>query len=238
MSINLKNPSRPVGAFIGAPRLPQVNLLPPEVRAARGLVRVKQWLGLLLVVVLLLLVAGLGAAFLARQSADSEIVDAQAEATLLRTEEAKYAEVPQVVNNLRRSEDARALGMATEVLWKGYLDAIAAVLPPNVSIETFTVTQETAAQVAASAPDALAAPGVGSISFTSTALTLPDSAAWLDALDSVPGFYAATSSTESLGTVGTIDAYSVTSTVLVDESAFAARFAATANDATAATEGN
>ena len=86
MSLSVKNPSRPVGASIGAPHLPQVNLLPPEVRAARGLVRVKQWLALSLVLVVLLLVAGVGTAFLARQSADSEIVDAQSEATLLRTE--------------------------------------------------------------------------------------------------------------------------------------------------------
>ncbi len=42
------------------------------------------------------------------------------------------------------------------------------------------------------ATDPLVTPGVGSISFTGRADTMPDVAAWLDALNSIPGFSGAT----------------------------------------------
>lgn len=220
--------SRPVPASMGAPALPQVNLLPPEVKAARTLVHVKQWLGLSLVMVVIIAALGYGGALLTRMAADSENTDAQAEAAQLRTEEAKYAEVPKVVNALRRSEQARTLGMAPEVLWKPYIDALAAVLPPNVGITNLAVTSQNAAMAPASAPDPTALSGVGSITFTATARALPDSAAWLDALNSIPGFYGATMSTETMGTVGTVDAYTVNTTVQVNSTAFAHRFPAAA----------
>ena len=56
--------SRPVPASMGAPALPQVNLLPPEVKAARTLVHVKQWLGLSLVMVVIIAALGYGGALL------------------------------------------------------------------------------------------------------------------------------------------------------------------------------
>lgn len=227
--------SRPVSANVGAPALPQVNLLPPEVKAARTLVHLKQWLGLSLVILVIVAALGYGGALLTRMAADSENTDAKAEATQLRTEEAKYAEVPKVVSALRRAEQARTAGMAPEVLWKGYIDAIAAVLPPNVSITNFAVTGQGAAMTPAAAPDPTTLSGVGSITFTATARALPDSAAWLDALDSVPGLYGATMSTETLGSVGTVDAYTVSTTVQINSTAFANRFPATAAGATTET---
>jgi hypothetical protein len=238
MSATATKQSRRSDVVTGVPSLPQVNLLPPEVRAARGLVHIKRWLGLALVVVLVLVALGFVAALFAKGTADAELVDAQAETVRLQAEEAKYAEVPLVVNDLRRSSEARELGMATEVFWKSYLDAIAAVLPANVGIESFTIAQATPTTEAPAAPDAIAEQGIASISFASTAIGLPDNAAWLDALNSIPGFYAATASTETIGDdAGTI-AYSVSSTVQVDESVFALRFPASGTDATAATEGN
>ncbi|WP_258723184.1 fimbrial assembly protein [Cellulomonas sp. NS3] len=238
MSLTLEKPSRRGGGvLVGAPELPQVNLLPPEVRAARGLVHLKRWLALAFVVVLVLVAGLYGAALLARGSADSELAEAQARAAELQAQEAEYAEVPRVVNDLRRATEARTLGMSTEVLWKQYLDAVAAVLPTNVSISTFTVAQATPVTAPEAPADPLATQGIGTITFTSTAVGLPDNAAWIDALNSVPGFYAANATAEALGEDDGVVAYTVSSTVQVNETAFALRFAPVA-DAAAATEGN
>lgn len=237
MSLTLEKPSRRGGGvLVGAPDLPQVNLLPPEVRAARGLVHLKRWLALALVVVLVVVVGLYGAALLARGSADSELAEAQARAAELQAQEAEYAEVPRVVNDLRRATDARTLGMSTEVLWKPYLDAVAAVLPANVSVRTFTIAQATPVMAPEAPADPLAAQGIGSITFTSTAVGLPDNAAWIDALNSIPGFYAANATAEALGEDDGVVSYTVSSTVLVNETAFALRFAPVAD--AAATEEN
>ena len=45
---------------LGAPSLPQVNLLPPEIKAARNLSRIKGWLGVALLMTLVLAALGYG----------------------------------------------------------------------------------------------------------------------------------------------------------------------------------
>ncbi len=190
MSLTLERPAKKAGkgkSVITAVGLPQVNLLPPEVRAARGLVHVKRWLGVSLIVVLILSVLMYGFAVLANSSADADLADAQTQAATLATEQAKYAEVPLVLSELKRTDDAREQGMSTEILWKPYIDAIAAVLPPGVGIESMTVTQATPWLDAQPSTEALLDPGVGTIVFSVHTATLPDSSAWLDAVNSHPG---------------------------------------------------
>ncbi|MBO3085550.1 fimbrial assembly protein [Cellulomonas fengjieae] len=214
--------------------LPQVNLLPPEVKAARTLRHVKQWL----VVVLLLVLAMAGVmyafALLSRTSADSALADAQGEAAQLKSQEAKYAEVQPVLDGLRRTTETRTVGMAPEVLWKPYLDAISAVLPQDVSITTFSVVQGGLVAPPPTSPDALTAQGVATVQFAARAKTLPDSAAWTEALNTIPGFYGASTSSDTLGEIDGVVAYEVTSMVQVDMAALARRFPA----ADTATEGS
>ncbi|MGN8245523.1 PilN domain-containing protein [Cellulomonas soli] len=215
------------GALTGTGALPQVNLLPPEVRAARGLRATKRWLGLGLVATLALCVAGYGAALISGGLADAELVEAQAETARLQSEQAQYAEVPVVLNALAQATAARQLGMSTEVQWKPYIDAIAAVLPAGVSIETFTVTAATPMAAAAAPSDPLQAAGMGSIQFTTRSSTVPDVAAWVDALNSVPGFSSAWVGSSTLTSDESGAYYAVSSAVVVTTDAFSLRFAQT-----------
>ncbi|WP_028046326.1 hypothetical protein [Cellulomonas sp. URHE0023] len=222
-----KVPARAAGGSVGATSLPQVNLLPPEVRAARGLVNVKRWLAIALVIV----VVGIGLvyaiALFAKGSAEDSLASEQARTDELQAEVAKYAEVPRVLANLARTEDALKLGTSTEIQWKTYLDAITAVLPADVSIDSFTVAQSTPWMAAAGTQDPLVTPGVANISFTVRASTLPDTAAWLDALDSIPNVSSPSMSMASL-TADTGEPYfAVTSTLQVDATAVVPRFADT-----------
>mgnify|MGYP001159375209 CR=1 FL=1 len=168
--------------------LPQVNLLPPEVRAARGLQSIKKWLAIAILVVLVVCALLWLWAQSVASAAQGDLERAQQETARLTTEQAKYAEVPRVQQQLAEAERARQIGMATDVVWKTYLDAIAAVLPETASIDTFAVTGATPMTAPELSADPLQAPSVGQISFGVRSVTVPDSAALIDALNSIPGF--------------------------------------------------
>ena len=136
------------GTTLGA-TLPQVNLLPPEVRVARGLRTTKRWLGISLVLVVVACAGVYGMSLLSAASAAGELVEAQDETLRLQNEQAKYAEVPQVLGALERTEQGITFGMSTDVEWKPYVDAVAAVLPPNVSIDSLMLTFATPMTAAA-----------------------------------------------------------------------------------------
>ena len=225
MSLTLtKSPARAKTPGLGVTTLPQVNLLPPEVRAARGLVHTKRWLAIALGVVVILIGLFYAFALLARTSAENELVQEQEATSRLQAESAKYAEVPKVLNNLDRTERARTQGTSTEIMWKTYLDAITAVLPANVSIDAFAVSQATPWTQAQPNQDPLSPASVGTITFSARTTTLPDNAAWLDALGSVPNFANATFTSAAVTAQTGDPYYTVSGSVQVLEGAFAHRF--------------
>ena len=209
---------------LGAPSLPQVNLLPPEVAAARNLIRIKAWLGVALLMTVVLAAAGFGAALLDGNAAAAELKTAQRDGARLQADQAKFAEVPKVLGALADAKAARLVGMSTEVAWTGYLNAISATLPPNVSIDDVAIIGATP-MVAAPAPaTVLQAPSLYTITFAARSMTIPDSAAWADALNSVPGFADAWISSASVTAQGTTTYYQVAGSVQVNNVALANRF--------------
>lgn len=232
MTTTLTRPRQKSGAATAlSGTLPQVNLLPPEVRAARGLRVTKRWLGLALVVTVVACVAAYGYAMLTAAAAQSGLEEAQAETARLQTEAAKYAEVPVVLRALDDAKTARETGMSTEVQWKAYLDAITAVLPANVSIDSMVQTGASPIAAAPAPTDPLQLPSVGQIQFTGRTSTTPDTAAWVDALNSIPGFSDAWVSSAAVTEDEEGIYYTVAATVQVTDAAYSHRFAAT-EDAT------
>lgn len=235
MTATLERSSQPAGgsrkgrqqASIGAPARPQVNLLPPEVHAARTVGRVKRWL--LFVIVLAILVAA-GVVFLgilAQRAADDELAVQQRTTETLLEEQRQYAEVPVVLSQLEDIRSARELGMSTEVLWRDYLAAIAATAPEGISIETFSGVVPGPTEAPPSVLNPLDVAGVGTITFAANSSTVPDTAAWIDALSTIPGLKDPwfTSAVFTDGEQGSY--YSVNGTVQVDTTALAERFAET-----------
>ncbi len=168
--------------------LPQVNLLPPEVRAARGLQSIKRWLVIALLAVLVLCALVWLLAQTIAANAQSDLETAQAETARLTQEQAKYAEVPRVQAQLAQAERARQIAGSTDVVWKPYIDAITAVLPEGASIDSFIVAGATPMEGAAAPANLLQAPSIGNLTFAARSVTVPDVAALMDALDSIPGF--------------------------------------------------
>lgn len=230
MSVVTQRLSTTKGQAAGVRPLPQVNLLPPEVRAARGLHQTKRWLAVSLVLVLIVCVVGYGFALMTRGLASSDLSKAQAETARLQSDQTKYKEVPLVLGALNSAKSARHLGMATDVQWKSYIDAITAVLPEGVSIDQFTGTVTGAAVgpgATAGGAQPLQAAGVGTITFTGRSAAVPNTAAWITALNSVPGFASAWVSATNRTSDASGTYYSVSSTVTLTSAAFSNRFAAT-----------
>lgn len=213
---------RPKGATasLGAPELPQVDLLPPEIRAGRGLAVVKRWLVIGLLATLVLAALVYGWAFLQRQSAEDHLAEAQDTATRQIKEKATYSEVTDVIKGISDTRTAIAFGSMTTVRWSPYLDAIAAVLPQDVVIETFTIAQGSPTSPFVDAADPLNTQlGIGSIRFTSRSATLPVASEWLDALESIPGFVDPSLQSSLMEEEDGTSYYSVSSTIQVDATA-------------------
>lgn len=215
----------------GVPALPQVNLLPPEVRAGRQLDSVKRWLALTVLVVLVLAALVVGWASMTARTAEAELADTEAQNQQLILEQKTYAEVPQVLGRLAATEEARRVATAREVLWQPYVRAIAATAPDGVGLDTVTTTVTPDGTPPTDA-NPLVAGGVGSVAFTATSTTMPDTAAWLRGLDAVPGLQAAWFSDATLSEEGGAVHYTVSGTVQLTADAYAERFAATAGGAT------
>lgn len=217
-----------VPASVGALPRPQVNLLPPEVRSRRTLGRVKVRLFIAVIGVLVLLAGAYVFTTFVRSAAADNLAAKKAEVQRLVTEQEKYAEVPMVKSQIAAVEQARLLGTSTEILWPQYMRAIQAVAPTGWRLESLSTLTPTPLTPAAPATNPLAAPNVGTITFTGRATTVPDIAAWLDALDSIPGFSDAYATSAQLSVnEGSAPYYETSATVQVDTSVFAQRFAAT-----------
>jgi Tfp pilus assembly protein PilN len=204
---------------------PQVDLLPQEIRDARKLRGTQKRLGVLLLVIVLLAMAGYaGTLFLAAQ-ARTDLADAQAETQRLTTEQAKYAEVPLTLGQIAEVEGAMLSGTSTEVLWAPYLSALQAVTPAGVTYDS--VITDTGSPMApwAGSISELQLPAVGQITFTARAASLPDTAAWTDALATVPGFSNPWFSTATLSDEDGAVFFQVSGTVDILPSAYANRFA-------------
>lgn len=211
-------------AGLGATRMPQVNLLPNDIRSRRALGRVKVRLGIALLFVVLVAALGFVGAIMVENAAAGELALKQQEVERLTAEQQQYAEVPQVKSEIAAIEAARELGMSTEVLWGDYLAAIQAVSPDGVSIQTLTTTMPSPTQLPVIASNPLAGQGVGEITFTTRSAQLPDIAAWITALESVPGFHDAYMTSAEVTDQSGVVYYETASSVVVDDTVFAQRF--------------
>jgi Tfp pilus assembly protein PilN len=167
--------------------LPRVNLLPPEIGAARRLRKLQVGLG-----------AGVGASVLvvgalvlaaAGQVSDAQdgLDTAKARGTALQAETNKYADVPAVYAAVDAKEAQLNLAMGKEIRWSYFLNDLSLVTPGKVWLETLTVVENVEpAPVTAAAPAPGAAPvnpaGIGTVTVTGRGFQHNDVAAWLRAL--------------------------------------------------------
>lgn len=209
----------------GAPRLPQVNLLPPSVKARRQLQRLKTLLlGVLVVVVVLGAAAWFFTANMA-SNAQAELEAEQTRTSQFLAEQAKYSAVPTVKGQIEDAESARALATEPEIFWKSLSDQIILGLPEGVRVGVIDVATTSPLAGTPAAPDAVTDQGVATLKVVVESPTVIDTSAFLDVLEGIPGFMEATVTSETLGENEELEPmYEVQTSVQVDATVYANRF--------------
>lgn len=212
------------GLIAGAPELPQVNLLPTLVRQRRALRRIKGWLLVGVGVVLVLLLGAYVMAMVMASTAEDELQTTQAETQRLLQEQAKYAEVPQVLGQIADATAAQTFGMGTEVLWSDYVLDVIDALPKKAKLTSFVNMTVSPIETAPLPTDQLLEVGIGTVTLAHRSPTVPDITEWLEALSKVEGF---TDPHASVAQIAEDDGdvyYEVTTTVQVLPEALSGRY--------------
>ncbi|WP_129338929.1 PilN domain-containing protein [Cellulomonas endophytica] len=209
-----------------APRAPQVNLLPDEVRVARTLGVVKRWVLASAAVTAVAIGTVAAVAQLQTHTADADLAQAEADTARLVAQQAPYAELSTVRTALDETLAARRQVLGGEVLWSERLGALVAVTPDGISLTTVDYLGATPVAPVQASTDPLVTTGLGTLTFAGHASGVPDTAAWADALDALPGFSDARIDAvrrDDSGGAGGLP-YSVSGSVQVDAEALSHRF--------------
>jgi Tfp pilus assembly protein PilN len=207
--------------------LPRVNLLPPEIGAARRLRSLQVCLGVgvgaSVLVVGALVLAAAGQVSDARGGLDT----AKARGASLQSETNKYADVPAVYAAVDAKEAQLTQAMGKEVRWSYFLNDLSLITPGKVWLTNVTVTENVDA--AASAVPAPAAPGlqtpnIGTVTFSGSGSQHNDVAAWLRALAGQRGLADPYFSRSTKSPIGTQDAISFDSQAVITDAALSGRF--------------
>lgn len=203
---------------------PRVDLLPPEVSKHRQAKAVRRGLGIGVIGLLAIVLAGTAAATYASGQAEEQLLAEQANTAALLAEQTQYGEIRTAQAQVDLVKAAQQVGVSTEIDWKAYLQAVQATLPTGVAVETVTIRSATPILMYEQSSVPLQGARVAEVSFTASSTTLPDVPTWLNGLTTLPGFADALPGTVSLNE--TTSSYTVSIIMHVNEAAFAQRFAA------------
>jgi len=175
--------------------VPRVNLLPPEILAARRFRRLQRQLAGIVLSVLLLGAAAGAWAQSGVLAARSDLAQVQAQTQGLMQQRARYAEVPKALAELDAARAAREGALRSDVLWYQFLGDLAVNTPAGTELTTVSVVMSppaasgTGASTSASAGTATTGTltRLGEVKVTGRALRFRDVATWLETVTQVHG---------------------------------------------------
>lgn len=174
--------------LVAAGSLPQVNLLPENIRAVRRLREARGWFGLaVLVSIVLVVLAFVGGTVLVGQARDGK-AEAEQRTSDLLAQKSQYSAVTPVLADMKLVKAGLVLASAPEVLWAEYNGAISAMLPEGMQLQTLSMQIVGTEEGAVMPSDPLVTPGLYQLTFEARASEAPVAADLLDALKGVPGF--------------------------------------------------
>ncbi len=209
----------PKGVILGAE--PRANLLPPEVRQAHQARMVRRFLALLVVVTLLFVGGGFGAAAFRGVQAQGGLDNANARTAQLQKEKLSYAEATSLSNLVKTVKAAREVAVSREVMWNTYYDAIAGVMPAGVTMISSTMLGQIPWEAEMGPVSPLRVPRVAQINFVLSSKNVIDQTSVVRNLESIGGF--GDVSVDELTLV--IDGYTLAVTLNLSKAALSGRFA-------------
>jgi Tfp pilus assembly protein PilN len=206
----------------GAPVLPKVNLLPPEIREAARLRRFQ--LAMVGAGVAAVAVVGLLATSAHHQvsQAKANLTSAQGQQSNLQNQLAGLQSVSDVYTQVAAKKAMLARAMGPEIRWSYYLTDLSLKVPDHVwltnlqATEGGTPTAPTAGSVMTS--------GIGTVTFAGVAFSHDDVANWLDAIAKERGFTNVYFSSAQKALLGTRNVVNFSSSVSLTQAALSGRY--------------
>lgn len=203
----------------GAP--PRVSLVPPEIGERNKQLSVQRNLRLLMLLVLVLVLGGVAAAWYFQFSTTLARVAEESRTAALTSQAAQYADVQQALNEVSIGETALAVGGSTEINWLDYLGRVQASLPAGVVLDSYLIDAATATEAYAQSDSPLQGARIATLQFTALSPALPEIPDWLNRLRDLPGFVDANPGSVTLQDGGT--GYSASITMHIDAQAYSNR---------------
>lgn len=166
---------------------PRIDLLPPEIRAARKTAAVRRAMTMLLVgLVAVVVVATAGVGVLAG-IAKSQLEAEQAITAELFAQQQEYIEVRQNAQQVATIEAAIRVGDSTLVDWESLSNDVTAAFPENTVVRALVMEAATPLRGAVQASTPLAQPRIATMLFTVYTPTLVESEVWVRSLEPIDG---------------------------------------------------
>lgn len=203
---------------------PRMDLLPPEVRTLKKVKATRRRLIGLLLGVLVLIGAGIGASTWYAVQSQAELAAAQERTSELLASQSKYSEVQTIQAALDTTVAARQFGASTEIDWQAYLARVRALVPSTVTIDTMSLDSESPLVPYEQATTPLLNARVATIRILFTSPDATSVPEWLATMSTLPGY------ADSLpAAIARTDAglYTVDFVLHINEGAFSGRFSTT-----------
>ncbi|KFF58247.1 hypothetical protein JF66_19965 [Cryobacterium sp. MLB-32] len=200
---------------------PRMDLLPPEVRTLKKVKATRRGLTGVLLAVLVLVGAGIGASAWAAVQSQAELDAARVRTTDLLVSQSQYSEVQKVQAALDTTLAARQFGASTEIDWQAYLAEVRALVPSTVTIDTLSVDSASPLVPYEQATTPLQSPRVATIRILFTSPDVTSMPEWLQTMSTLPGYADSLPATIARADTGI---YTVDVVLHVNEGAFSGRF--------------
>jgi hypothetical protein len=169
-----------------------VNLMPPELIAARKLKSARKLFIIGFALVLVLGVAGYTLAVIAHGSATTELASENSRTTQLTAQQRQYQGAVQIQGTISQVQTKLAGLLTDDVDMATLVGTLRAKLPAAMSINQLTVTintglAPTSPASGAAALDASGATHIGGVVLSGSAKKISDVSSYVDALGTVPG---------------------------------------------------
>jgi len=200
-------------------RVARVDLLPPDIVDARRARRVRFLLaGGVLLVAAACVAAGSTTDRQLTEAQDAVAVE-QSRTAQLRAQQAPYAEVPLVLQQLADVQRVSAAVNAYDVPWYSYLDQIAVKSPEDLSLTSLALAladDQSATPDASGSTNPLAVSGVGTLTVGGQTTSQAKVAAWLESMETIPGILAPTLTNSTLDTTNGVVTFTAGATLGAD----------------------
>jgi len=191
---------KPIPGFVRVDLLPEAMLVKAAVRRAKVLALT------LIFVALFIIVAWRLYLQLQIQTAEDELLQAEATGAQLQAELARYSEIPPIYAAAEQGQEALTLAMGQEIRWSFLLNQLSFSTPEGVELGSVGGAVSETGTLETSPGEVLPLqPAEGTMTFTGTASGYERVAAWLDSLEGLKDYtypFLANTAKESEGEEG------------------------------------